>query len=471
MLPQQLRRAELPVSVKRFVLLDRSSDSLIALNSLSDTSASGCPRISASERLCVALASDAPALVDTRAYMLVLDSIDVGVADKAKYIGMDLSLPVEPVSARVIAPESSPASMIEVEYDLDANGDSTLGLALSIGGKELPVPEKGNRRASQPLCYSDARFSFRCLLGAPVHLRKGETIAAKFVRAPGSELPVPSTKIASATYSVDKSVTVAQKDAQPYSISIQGGLSKTTTSRTATLQVAWRDAPFALRNDYHRADGFGYEGSLSPYLDLLVTTDASTKGYVNPGLQYTGLFSWDPRTHFLRTIAAYLTPRAESDKSAKVLNFIPFDFALKPGFGGPFTHGLPLGGAISIAPMIGFEKGWTVRGSDVARDESNDPSRWKGGVSLLAKWWAPKKPTGFCKTIGCGGFDFSANWTHYKLNDVPTSATTSNRDYSTLSATYKFTDHAGLSFTLCNGSPPPLFVYQRVESLGLAIVY
>jgi hypothetical protein len=121
--------------------------------------------------------------------------------------------------------------------------------------------------------------------------------------------------------------------------------------------------------------------------------------------------------------------------------------------------------------MIGFEKGWTVRGSDVARDESNDPSRWKGGVSLLAKWWAPKKPTGFCKTIGCGGFDFSANWTHYKLNDVPTSATTSNRDYGTLSATYKFTDHAGLSFTLCNGSPPPLFVYQRVESLGLAIVY
>ena len=218
--------------------------------------------------------------------------------------------------------------------------------------------------------------------------------------------------------------------------------------------------------------GFGYEGSLSPYLDLLVTTDASTKGYVNPGVQYTGLFSWDPRTHFLRTIAAYLTPRAESDKSAKVLNFIPFDLALKPGFGGPFTHGLPLGGAISIAPMIGFEKGWTVRGSDVARDESKSTRRaGKGGVSLIAKWWAPKKPTGFCKAIGCAGFDLSANWTHYKLNDVPTSATTSNRDYGTLSATYKFTEHAGLSFTLCNGSPPPLFVYQRVESLGLAIVY
>ena len=471
LLPQQLRRSDAHIDVRRFVLLDRSTNVLVPLDPSSVTDNSGCPRVAAGERVCVALASEAPALVDSRAYLLVLDSIDVGVGEKPKYIGMDVSLPIEPVAARVLAPGSSPASMIEVEYDLDASGDSTLAVALSVGGKEVVVPEKSNRRAGAPLCYSDARFSFRCILGAPVHLRTGETIAAKFVRAPKSDLPVPSIKIASATYSVDNSVTIAQKDALPYSLSIQGGLSKTTTSRTATLQVTWRDAPFALRHDYHGANGFGYEGSLSPYLDLLVTTDASTKGYVNPGLQYTGLFSWDPRTHFLRTLGAYLTPRAESDKSAKVMNFIPFDLALKPGLGGPFMHGLPLGGAISIVPMIGFEKGWTVRGSDVARDESNDPSRWKGGVSLLAKWWAPKKPSGLCKTIGCAGFDLAANWTHYRLNDVPTSATTSNRDYGTLSATYKFTDHAGLSFTLCNGTPPPLFVYQRVESLGLAIVY
>jgi hypothetical protein len=471
MLPQQLRRAELPVNVKRFVLLDRTNNVVIRLKSLSDTSTSGCPRISAGERLCVALASDAPALDDARAYMLVLDSIDVGVGATPEYVGTDLALTIEPVSARVLAPKGSPATMIEVEYDLDASGDSTLGIALSIDGRELPIPEKGNRRAGQPLCYSNARFSFRCLLGTPVRLRNGETIAARFVRAPGSEGPLPAAKIASDTYSVDNSVSVADKDALPYSISIEGGLSRTTSSHTATLQVEWRNAPFALRNSYHRPSGFGYEGSLSPYLDLLITTDASTKGYVNPGLQYRGLFSWDPRTHFLRSVAAYLTPRAESDESATVLNFIPFDIAVKPGFGGPFTHGLPLGGAISIAPIIGFEKGWTVRGSDVERDESNDPSRWKGGVSLLAKWWAPKTPTGFCKTIGCGGVDISVDWTHYKLNDVPTSATTSNRDYGTFSATYKFTDHAGLSFSLSTGNPPPLFVYQRVESLGLAIVY
>ena len=160
LLPQQLRRAELPVAVQRFVLLDRSSNALVPLNPLSNSSASGCPRISAGERICIALADDAPALIDSRAYMLVLDSIDVGVGAVPKFIGVDVSLPIEPVGARVIAPGSSPASMIEVEYDLDANGDSTLGIALAIDGKAMPIPDTPNRRPGRPLCYSDARFSF-----------------------------------------------------------------------------------------------------------------------------------------------------------------------------------------------------------------------------------------------------------------------------------------------------------------------
>jgi len=218
-------------------------------------------------------------------------------------------------------------------------------------------------------------------------------------------------------------------------------------------------------------DGFIRYTSLSPYLDLLVSTDATTKGYIDPGLQFTTLFLWDSRKHFLNTIAAFITPRAESDKKGTVMNFVPLDIVLRPGLGPLSAHAIPLGGTVQLWPDVGLEQGWTVKGRESRRAESNNPSRWKGGANLVAKWRAPKNPSALCKVIGCAGFDLSADWQHYKLNHVAPTAPTSNFDYGTLSATYKFTEHAGLSFSFCNGNPPPLFVYQRVESLGLAIVF
>jgi len=470
LLPLQLRDFQHPVDLSRFILLDRSDKSVLPLKSASDISEQGCARHGYPRtRVCLELADGAPALIDSHAYLLALDSIAVKSDAGPAFIGANVSLQVTPVGARVTAIGKAPVKSIEVAYDIDALGDSTLGIKLTVGGKALVIPDSANRRAGEPLCYNLNTLSFRCTFDPPVHLHQGDKITATFVRIGPSDAPVPPVSIKPATYTTTSTVDLSKQSL--CSLCIQGGLSQTTKTKTATLQVQWRNTPFALRYVHEGSDGYLREGSLSPYLDLLVSTDPTTKGYIDPGLQYSGFIHWNEDTHFLSVIAAYLTPRAELDKKATVMNFIPLDLVFKPGLGGLTSHGIFLGGLIQVWPDVGLEQGWTVKGRRVARAESNDPSRWKGGLSVIAKWFGPAKPTGFCKTIGCAEFDITADWQHYKLNDVPASEPTSNQDYGTLSAIYKFTEHVGLSFSFCNGNPPPLFIYQRVESLGLSIVY
>ncbi len=461
-----------PLNVARFALLDRAGNALLPLKQLSDVTDAGCGTASRrEERVCLALADGAPSLIDSHSYVLVLDSIPVLKDGKPAFVGANVYLPVTTVGARVQPLGKSPLDRIEVDYDVDATNDSSASIELSIGGRRLPIPAQNNTRPGQSLCYNPNALAYICNFDPAVNVRDGEKVTARFVDAGSGNAPAPAVAITAVTYANKDPVGLTQKDQSLYSLSIQGGYSKTTTTSTATLQVMVRDAPFALQSTHFGDNGFIRYTSLSPYLDLLVSTDASTKGYIDPGLQFTGLFIWDSRTHFLNTIAAFITPRAESDKKGTVMNFIPLDIVIRPGLGPLSAHAIPLGGSIQLWPDIGLEQGWTVKGRSVSRPESNDPSRWKGGANLVAKWRAPKNPSRLCKVIGCAGFDVSADWQHYKLNDIPSSASTSNFDYGTLSATYKFTEHAGLSFSFNNGNPPPLFVYQRVESLGLAIVY
>ncbi|MEO7039399.1 MAG: hypothetical protein ABI186_05140, partial [Candidatus Elarobacter sp.] len=384
-------------------------------------------------------------------------------------VGAGASLRIDPVNARLLPIKRSPTQAIEIAYDVDAAGDSTLGVELSVAGRTLPIIGAANHRAGQPMCFNSFTLTLRCTFDPPVALHDGDKVTAKLVHVgPGDALP-PQVVIAPITYSSSGKVTLA--DRSLCSLCIDGGYSQTTKSKTATLHVLWHNAPLALRTTRTSNSGFGYDGSLSPYVDMFVSTDASTKGYINPGLQYTGLIHWNEQTHILHTIVALITPRAELDKRATVTNFIPLDLVLKPGIGGLASHGIFLGGTIQLWPDIGLEQGWTLSGRNVARAESNNPSRWKGGLSVTARWLGPAKPTGFCKAVGCAEIDIQADWQHYKLNDVPATEPITNRDYGTLSATYKFSEHVGLSFGFNNGNPPPLFVYQRCETLGLSLVF
>jgi hypothetical protein len=213
-----------------------------------------------------------------------------------------------------------------------------------------------------------------------------------------------------------------------------------------------------------------YDGSLSPYVDLLWTTDQQTKGYINAGFQYSGYLSGFSSP--LQQIAFFVTPRSETDKKATVANFMYLDAEVRPGIRSLYTGSL-LGGRYRIWPHGGIELGTTVKGRSVMRPESNNPSRWKAGVEVVATWsGAPAEAhTGICAWIGCGGVSIIADWQHYFLNHLPAGVTTTNRNWRTITAAYKFTPHFGLSVGYKSGNPPPIFTYQKVTQVGIAIVY
>jgi hypothetical protein len=467
---KEVKDYQQPVDASRFVLVDRQDKSVVPLERESDISEEGCRRGGyARTRICLALAAGAPSLIDSHTYLLLLDSIPLKSASGPAFVAANTSLDILPVGARVQPIGRPPAKTIEVSYDLDALGDTTLAIELAVNGKALPIPARSNTRAGQPLCYNPTSLSFICIFDPALGLHDGDRISAKFTRTSPTDAPLPTVAIKTLAYKNANTTSVDKPTV--CSLCIQGGLSQTTSSKTATLQLLWHNTPLALRGTHEFAGGTHYEGSLSPYLDLLVSTDATTKGYIDPGVQYSGFVHWNENNHFLRLLAVYLTPRAELDKKATVMNFVPLDLVLQPGLGALTSFEIFLRGKVQLWPDVGIEQGWTVKGRSVARVESNDPSRLKGGASLIARWLGPDKPAGFCRTFGCAEFDVSANWQHYRLNDTPVLQTRSNYDYGTLQATYKFTEHVGLSFCFNDGYPPPLFVFQRVETLGLAIVY
>jgi hypothetical protein len=471
-LSASLAQPGVPIEAGRFVLVDRSDNSIVPLQPISDTSRTGCPRATdlAEDRICIGLAAGAPALVDGHAYALVMDSVAVagGQPGKPKYLAGGAALAIEPVAAHVQPPAGSPIRMIEITYDVDASTDSTLGLEIAVGHRPTSISQKLNKHPGRPLCYTVGSLSFKCFIETAVH--HGDSITARFVALGDRSAPLPAVAIKPAVDTVGDAVGLATKDTSLYSISLQGGLSQTTTARTATIQALWRNMPVAFMTSTGSVDGASYEGSLSPYLNLLWTTDASTQGYIEPGVQYSGYLTPGGNA-FIQQVAAFLTPRAEADKKTTVVNFIPLDFEVKPGIRGLFAGALPLDGSYRVWPHTGVELGWTVKGTTVVRPESNDQARWKGGVALYGHWPAPQSASSFCRLVGCGGFDFTADWQHYQLLDVPSAVLTRNHDYGTISATYKFTAHTGLSLSWCNGQAPPLFSYQRVVSLGIAVVY
>jgi hypothetical protein len=448
-----------PVQLGRFILLNRATRSSVPLQQTSDTTRSGCPGLTldTENRICVALADSAPPLVDTLSYLLVLDSIALAPRKKHKYLGANVILTIDPVGARVQSPSETPVTMIEVTYDIESSNDPNLDIALTIGKNAVPILAR-TRRPGMPPCYSRFSLSFKCFIDVSVH--HGDSISGSLIRA-GARFPIKFAK--------DTIGGAVGKDTAQYSINIQGGLSQTNTSRTATVQALWRNTPIAALSTIRAGNWGTFEGSLSPYLDLLWTTDTTTKGYINPGVQYTAFWS-PPGNPAIDQLVGYLTPRSEADKKVSVVNFIPLDFVVEPRIRHLDNGALPLGGSYSIWPRAGVEIGWTIKGQSVARPETNSPSRFKVGVAAEAKWPAPKDPPPVCRLIGCGGFDISADYQHYSLNNVP-ARVTSQRDNGTLSATYKFTKHVGLSFSLHNGNPPPLFSYQRVLSFGVQFVY
>jgi hypothetical protein len=349
---------------------------------------------------------------------------------------------------------------VEVTYDVDVSRDSTLALRLSVNDRPISVwsPTSG----TDSLCHARSNYtrgsmSFRCVTKNLV-LHNGDSLSAQFVRDPPTATALPPGKIVPAKDTVKRSVPATDT-----SLYVVGSLAQTNGSQAATVQASVRNVPLP----WLRTVGDRYSGSLSPYLDALWTTDPTTKGYVNLGAQYNGYLS--ELGPVLQQIAFFITPRTESDKKLTVMNFMYLDAEVRPGIYGLYTGRLPLGGHYRVWPHAGVELGHTIKGTAVVRPESNDPSRWKAGVNVIAGWPASKSKSFFCTVFGCAGFDINADYQHYWLNDVPVAAPTA-RDVGTIKATYKFTDHVGLALAYQNGNPPPLFAYQRVIQIGISFM-
>jgi hypothetical protein len=454
-----------PLDDSRYILTDLSQHgTAVALDPMTTVSALGCPTARGfaypQDQICVVLAGGAT-LDDAHRYNLTLDTITV--AGKPARVGGQ-TVTIGPVAGHVLAPSTHPVRHIVVTYDVDLSHDSTLALRLTFGhGRPVritsaPVP-------GQPLCYTRGGFIFDCTVGTPLY--RGDSIRATFIRVGGDATPVPGGAIAPTRDTVSDPITLATKDTGSYAVSIQGSYAQTTTSRTGTVTALWRNTPLP----YTITGISNYDGSLSPYVDLLWTTDRQTAGYLNVGVQYSGYLS--EYAGPLQQIAFFVTPRTETDKKITVANFMYLDAELRPGIRGLYAGSLPFGGHYRIWPHGGVELGHTIKGANVVRPESNNPSRWKAGLNVVASWPGvpADKRVGLCAWLGCGGVSLNADWQHYFLNDVPSDEHTWNHDWGTITAIYKFTAHIGVSLGYQNGEPPPLFTYTRVVQAGIALVY
>jgi hypothetical protein len=285
----------------------------------------------------------------------------------------------------------------------------------------------------------------------------GDTITARWVGGPSSDLPTGRIRTA-----VAASDTGTVRDTTLF---VLGGFTETTTGRAASLQLRWQHWPIPGTVWNHPPH---YEGVLSPYVDALVTTDTSKTGYLNIGMQYAGFLS-DLGVP-LEQVALYVTPRSESDQKVTVSNFMYFDGEVRPLFHGLFGAIPVADGSYEIVPHGGVELGRTVVGTRVARAESDNPSRWKAGVGATLKFPAAKGTAWYCQFFGCAGVDLSGDWQHYWLNHAGARAKSASWNWSTITAQYRFTRHLGLAASLHNGNPPPLFSYQRLVQIGLSFV-
>jgi hypothetical protein len=446
-----------PLSTKRFVLLDRDHQQIVALDSVTDASPSAfCPAPSArqasADRLCIPLAAGAPALADSTTYALVLDSIPVQ-STKPQYIGANQTLVVEPVAGHVKATTGGGVTVVEVTYDVDLTPDTSLSMALLFGARQAEFQCRAV--PGVPPCYRRGSLSFVYdVTKTPYY--PGDKISARFT--PGSSGQVPPGKISTASLAPDTTL-------RDTTLFVQGGFTQTNSGRAASVQLRWQHWPIpgAIWDVPPH-----YASVLSPYVDALWTTDTTKSGYLNLGVQYTGYLS-DLGSPLEQLILA-VTPRTESDQKVTVSNFMYLDGEVSPKFQWLFGS-IPFArGSYLILPHGGIQLGRTFEGQSVDRPETNDPSRWTGGVSGKVHFPAAKGKPWYCSFFGCAGVDLNVDWQHYWLNHVPEHTKTTNWNWTTVSAQYKFTRHLGLSASLNNGNAPPLFIYQRLIQVGLAFV-
>jgi hypothetical protein len=445
-----------PLSTKRFVLLDRDRQRIVALDAVTEVSPSAsCPAPSAhqasADRICIPLAASAPALDDSTAYALLLDSIPVQ-STKPQRIGAQ-TLAVEAVAGHVKATTGGGVTVVEVTYDVDLTPDTSLSMEVLFGQRQADV--ECRLVPGVPPCYKRGSLSFVYdVTKTPYHA--GDKISARF--APGSSGHVPPGKISTTTIAPDTTL-------RDTTLFVQGGFTQTNSGRAASVQLRWQHWPIpgAIWDIPPH-----YASVVSPYVDALWTTDTTKSGYLNLGVQYTGYLS-DLGSPLEQLVLA-VTPRTESDQKVTVSNFMYLDGQVSPKFQWLFGS-IPFArGSYLILPHGGIQLGRTFEGQSVARPETNDPSRWTGGVSGKVHFPAAKGTPWYCSFFGCAGVDLNVDWQHYWLNHVRPNAKGTNWNWTTVSAQYKFTRHLGLSASLNNGNAPPLFIYQRLIQVGLAFV-
>jgi hypothetical protein len=476
LLGRTLTDVQNPRNTTRYRLVDVVKGLLLPLRPASELALAGCPRSSTETdgpetRVCVELdqPSGSKAMLDDGAtYALYVDTltfVSVGTAiDTIK----PQAVIVPPVGGSVELGTGLALTQVRVNYSLDVSSRMDLDPEILVNGKPAAIRTK--RALNYPLCYFPSSLYFLCDLKRP--LEPGDKVSVRFVdRTTGVVLPMPGgikpamyTPVFGANLKTQDPLTDAK-------LFIRGAFQKDNTKAAGlrdvgVFQLRIQNIPWPVP-PHHEGP---FEGQGSPFFDMLLSTDATSASYVDPGYQYAGFFS--TAGGLLQSVAFVLTPRYESDKKLTVANFMFLDFETRIGIANLVSRGLPGGGFMRILPRVGIELGRTVVGDTVTRPESSDPRRFKAGVGGVFEWGPMKPKTRLLSLLGFGGVRLDTDVRRYWIKPrPPNTESIVHRDIVTSNVTFKFSSNAGVALTWRNGTLPPLFKVSNGGEVGIVFAY
>jgi hypothetical protein len=462
----ELNDPTVAVPTADYRLVDLTRGTRLPLDSASDLKPPRCPlgsgEVVPENRICLSIirARSGLPLLDASTYALYTDTVFLKGEAKVDTLLPQLVL-VPPVRGAVVAPPETRRDLIGIAYALDLSDRADVTPVISVNGASVGIVTPTT--PGRPRCYRVQTMSFLCEIQR--ELRANDKITARLSATSGDP---PPGELAPATFSFKTKANLDTKDPPAEAqVFVKGAYVRDGDKETGSLQGLWQKMPWTRFERQEPNSARRLEGYLSPLVDILLTSDDGTPGYLNGGVQGQAFVS--NLTRILPAFEIRLSPRAETDKRATVANFVYLDAELRVGLAYLF-HGYLLGAFYRVMPRAGFERARTFKGDTVTRPELSHPTRRKIGVGAILEWPKPLKPTWLVNAFGFEGFRVDADWRRYQLDDVPSGAER-RRDYWTVAGLYKLTPNVGVSLTTRNGDLPPLYQRQKVTELGLAFIY
>lgn len=445
-------RANAPRNVSRFSMMDVTAGTLVPLDTLSVVSPQQCPQITTPvdgqtvgprDRLCLELRPGAAPLDDQHAYVLLTDNVPL----QSGTVVAPVMLRMPPVSGAVV-PIKDLTRRIEVTFSRELAGDATIRPSVKVNGR----PAALEQNAQTPPCYNVGSLTFQCQLQRP--LEHGNVVEFDLVQADGQSAgygPVVKTTVAA---------TLPEKADQIKNFQFSVALSRLNDETNGSF--TFKTVEGGLTREIGRVGGRAYL-ELAPHADILVTTKTDGSGRLSLGPQVRLNAFVVPGT---TQTSLQATPRFEADDKNVRHNWMYLDaeavLYIRPLYRGTF-----LGGARQIFPRVGYERGTTGRGGDSVAIESNDPSRWTAGASLVLHWGEGVLP------FLPAGVDVTADYDHLWIRRNPAyiDPPTGSPSYWSVSGTLRVAKNFGITATRRSGRRPPLFRFQNGLEIGASFLY